>query len=43
MNDAELLTKVKKALGIEGNYQDNTISEYIEEVMSFLTDAGVSR
>jgi hypothetical protein len=43
MNDAELLTKVKKALGIEGDYQDDTISEYIEEVMSFLTDAGVSR
>lgn len=43
MNDAELLTKVKKALGIEGDYQNDTISEYIEEVMSFLTDAGVSR
>lgn len=42
MNDAEMLTKVKYSLGIEGDYQDNTISEYIEEVMDFLTDAGVA-
>lgn len=42
MNDAEMLTAVKYALGIEGDYQDNTLSEYIEEVIDFLTDAGVS-
>ena len=42
MNDAEMLTKVKYSLGIEGDYQDNTVSEYIEEVIDFLTDAGVA-
>lgn len=41
MTTAEMLTKVKKALGVEGTYQDDTISEYIAEVVSFLTDAGV--
>ncbi len=42
MNTATMLTSVKKALGIEGTYQDDTISEYILEVVGFLTDAGVS-
>lgn len=42
MTDAEMLTNVKYALGITGNYQDNTITEYIEEVKTFLIDAGVS-
>lgn len=42
MADAEMLTKVKKALGVEGTYQDDTISEYIAEVCAFLTDAGVA-
>lgn len=42
MTDAEMLTKVKKALGLEGTYQDDTISEYIAEVCAFLTDAGVA-
>lgn len=42
MTDAEMLSKVKAALGVEGTYQDNTISEYISEVVAFLTDAGVS-
>lgn len=42
MTDAEMLTKVKKALGIQGSYQDDTISEYINEVKTFLIDAGVS-
>lgn len=41
MTDAELLTKVKKALGIQGDYQDDTLTEYIEEVKTFLLDAGV--
>jgi hypothetical protein len=41
MADVEMLTKVKKALGIEGDYQDDTISEYVDEVVSFLQDAGV--
>jgi len=41
MADANMLTSVKKALGIEGDYQDDTITEYIDEVIAFLTDAGV--
>ena len=41
MADAGMLTNVKNALGIEGDYQDDTISEYIDEVTAFLTDAGV--
>lgn len=41
MTSAEMLAGVKKALGIEGNYQDNTLTEYINEVVEFLKDAGV--
>ncbi len=41
MTNAQLLTKVKKALGIEGGYQDDTLTEYIDEVVEFLKDAGV--
>lgn len=41
MANADMLTKVKLALGIEGDYQDGTISEYIDEVTAFLKDAGV--
>jgi len=36
-----MLTDVKDALGITGTYQDNTLQVYIDEVMSFLTTAGV--
>lgn len=36
-----MLEKVKNALGIEGDYQDDTITEYINEVKNFLVDAGV--
>ena len=43
MASAEMLTKVKSALGIEGTYQDGTISEYIDEVVAFLVDAGVKQ
>lgn len=32
---------VKSAIGITGSYQDDTIMQYIEEVIGFLTDAGV--
>lgn len=42
MTDSEMLTNVKNALGIQGDYQDNTLQEYITEVTTFLTDAGVS-
>ena len=42
MNRTEMLQKVKTALNITGTYQDETISEYIDEVIAFLADAGVS-
>ena len=41
MTNTEMLTHVKNALGISGTYQDDTISEYINEIKSFLIDAGV--
>lgn len=41
MADETMLKKVKSALGIEGNYQDDTLTEYIDEVTEFLMDAGV--
>lgn len=36
------LTEVKKALGITGIYQDDTLNVYFNEVVSFLSDAGVA-
>lgn len=42
MNRNEMLQKVKTSLNITGTYQDATISEYIDEVIAFLMDAGVS-
>lgn len=36
-----MLEKVKLALNITGSYQDATLQQYIDEVMGFLTDAGV--
>ena len=36
------LTDVKNALGITGDYQDNTLQIYFDEVVSFLIDAGVA-
>ena len=38
---ATMLEDVKKALGITGDFQDATISIYIEEVEDFLCGAGV--
>ena len=35
------LNEVKNALGITGDYQDSTLQIYFDEVMAFLTDAGV--
>lgn len=41
---AERLLKVKTALGFNGsNYQDETISLYIETVIDEIIDAGVSK
>ena len=36
-----MLDGVKNALGIVGDYQDDTLTEYIDEVVAFLKDAGV--
>lgn len=41
MTDAELLTEVKNALGITGDYNDETIKVYIKDIKSFLIGAGV--
>lgn len=35
------LEDVKNALGITGDYQDATLTVYINEVVDFLTEAGV--
>jgi hypothetical protein len=37
------LEDVKKALGVTGTYQDATLQTYIDEVVAFLVDAGVSK
>ena len=41
MDNSTMLASVKKALGITGTYLDDTITEYITEVVAFLKDAGV--
>ena len=38
-----MLELVKAALGITGDYQDDTLQQYINEVIAFLVDAGVDR
>ena len=38
---ADVLSKVKSALGITGNYQDTTLKIYIDEVKYYMLDAGV--
>lgn len=43
MTDAELLKHVKISLNITGTYQDETLSNYINEVKYYLNDAGVSK
>lgn len=35
------LSHVKATLGITGDYQDEVLQEYIDEVLEFLSDAGV--
>ena len=37
-----MLENVKTALGITGTYQDDLLQIYIDEVIAYLTDAGVS-
>lgn len=36
------LDQVKAALGIVGNYQDNTLQVYFDETVDFLKNAGVA-
>lgn len=43
MADAALLEAVKSALGITGNFTDNTISVYIDDVVDYMLGAGVSQ
>ena len=38
----DILGKVKNSLGITGNYQDDTLNEYINEVKLYMISAGVS-
>ena len=42
ITDAELLEKVKIALGITGNYQDDTLNIYIGDVKGYMKAAGVN-
>lgn len=37
-----MLTKVKSGLGITGTDLDSTLTEYIDEVVDFLKEAGIS-
>lgn len=37
-----MLENVKTALGITGTYQDDLLQIYIDEVIAYLKDAGVS-
>lgn len=43
LTDEQLLEKVKTALGITGDYQNDTLTMYIDEVKEYLLDAGVSQ
>ncbi len=36
------LSEVKNALGITGDFQDDTLQVYFDEVIEFLVDAGVA-
>lgn len=41
MANSSMLAGVKNALGIQGNYLDATLNQYIDEVIDYLTEAGV--
>lgn len=41
MADSSILTAVKNALGITGEYQDATISVYVNDVIAYMESAGV--
>lgn len=42
MTDAAILSGVKSALGVTGDFMDATISLYIEEVTDYMSNAGVN-
>lgn len=42
MTDVEILNKVKQALGITGDFFNETISVYIDEIKDYMLNAGVS-
>lgn len=42
MADATVLTGVKNALGVTGDFMNATISVYIDEVTDYMQTAGVS-
>lgn len=43
MDTNELLNKVKQGLGITGDYQNDTIKLYIDEVKNYMASAGVPK
>lgn len=42
LSNEEILTKVKAALGVTGDFQNDTLNVYIDDVMSFMRLAGIS-
>lgn len=42
MTDAEILEKVKKGLGISGEYNDEMLTVYIDTVKDYMRSSGVS-
>lgn len=42
MADTEILTGVKNALGITGDFMDGTIQIYIDEITDYMRNAGIS-
>ena len=40
--ESTILAEVKKATGITGDYQDDTLQTWIDETIEFLRDAGVN-
>lgn len=43
MDTRELLIRVKKGLGITGDYQDEVIELYIDEAKQYMASAGVPK
>ena len=42
MTDTELLSEVKKRIGVTGDYQNDVISGHIQDVKDYMIDSGVS-